>query len=285
MAILGPILDFFGGKEQNEANLEATKMNIQAQKDREKRLDRPQSTPFSFYESGKSSVAPALKPSLQGAYETSNIEAGETNPLLAQMRNQLYSGYKPSVGSLADAQSMVDRNISRRQADRDYALNKGIEANQRTTSGDINPLGFNRKNAELANIFAQNNQQNREVDALNLFNTSRQSDIANLANMNQALTGGQVGNKVPTFTNTNPAAASNALLAQTPLVKNIPGASNLGLAAASASSGLQDYLAGQRADQANERFLQVLNRGLGNTGGGTTSASPLLNYFQGWEGL
>ena len=255
-AVIGGAANYFGASEQADANLAANQANIQANKDRKQWLDRPQETPFSTYGGGKTGVAPALQPSLQGAYETSNIEAGKTNPLLAQMRQNMFKGWKPSIGSLGDAQTMVDRDIARGQGERDYALDKGLAGAIRTKQAGINPMGYNVEANKLANIFAQGNQTNRERDALNLYQTATGQDIANLGNLNKVLTGGQVGNKVPAFDPSSQAATVNALIAQTPMVQQIAGSPGLGYSAI--GTGMSDYLANQRATEASNKFLEVL---------------------------
>jgi hypothetical protein len=203
LAGAGGLASYFTGQQANKANLAANAANIEAAKavPEEAQFEAPFSSKTQREGGGFDfKIDPRLGPSEAGAIGTSNIEAGQTNPLLAAMRQSTAADFKPSIGSLDDARGIVQRDNALQQGERDRRFNEGVSAiNRRVGGAGFNAPAFATQSGKFLNEFSNANRLGGERQAIELMQGSAQNDYSNLLAAFQAQTAGQVGTKVPAF--------------------------------------------------------------------------------------
>ena len=163
----------------------------------------------------------------------------------------------PTIGS---AQSVIDEGIAGRQGTVDAGVNKLLNLKKRQFGG-LNHSGMGGSTVDALARFAGENSADRRLNALELFDKSKQNDLA-LQSQILANLSSRAG--APAFTSGGPGATAAQLIAQTPQprqVADLSGGAALGAAGAQTLNQLSNQV---RADENNRLIRDILARHLGD---------------------
>ena len=211
--ILGGLLDFGTASQTNKANRENTNALIADQRaSREQGLQAlTGATDFGTTtrnEEGGFDVSQLG--GADAALARSNLASGDVARSLQS--NVATTDQQPTVGTLADARSIIERDNARQQSNFDVGLDKIITSNTRKFGG-IGNTGEDAAAIDAISRFTDANQFGGERQAIDLFQGAGQNDQALLqailANLQP-----QAG--APAFGGGAPNVAGAQLVAQTP---------------------------------------------------------------------
>jgi hypothetical protein len=214
-ALIGGAFDYFGGQEANKANLQAGREATAARTaDRDALINT-----FAGTTGGRiTTKGERGELSTQWLPGTSGAIAAEGDIGRATRANELGDQFNLTLPDLASAKGVIGERDALNQGRFDTGMGQLISSNRRA----IGPgnSGLTPSTARAIGDFVGQNRMNSPVDAINLFQGSRQRDISDLQ---QQIAANQ--RQEPMLT--SPAGAASAVLAQSP---SIPPRADLGSA-------------------------------------------------------
>ena len=257
----GGLMGIIGSKMTADAQTDANRANIAARAaNQEKGLDALQSkTDFGI-----------TKRADDGGFDVNQVggaDAAKTRGITsfgdvkrATQANKL-TDFNPKLPTVADAQGVIDRDISRTQRRFDRGVNTLLEAQRRKFDG-VNNTGELPATIRALAEFSDANKFNREKNALGLFDKSMSND---LANVNARLGNLTTRAPAPAYTSGAPGVAAAQLVAQTPPATQI---ADLGGAAPfMGGQAILKDIQNQAATKENNALMrQLFSRQMGNQG-------------------
>jgi hypothetical protein len=266
-ALLGGVIGGQTAQETNKAQLASTAANITAQRENQERgLDALQgSTAFGDISRTPSGGFQTTQPGAADAAKArSTLSSGDR--ARAARLNQVGQDFDFAMPTLADAQGVVDRDNALQMGQFQKGLDDLITSRQRTSGGIQLPGSrFEGETVDAIGRFADANRLGGETEALDLFNKSREADLALLG---QQLNVNQPQVPLPAYTTGTPGGTAANVIAQSPPKSTVPD-----IASAipfQAVGGIVSQLQAQeQRREDNKNFLEAL-RVLGNQKAGVT---------------
>ena len=265
--ILGGLVGGQTAQEANEAQQRSTAANIAAQAANQQRgLDALQgSTAFGEISRTPSGGFQTTQPGAADAAKArSTLSSGDLDR--AARLNQAGQDFGFTLPTLADARSVVERDNALQMGQFQKGLDDLITSRQRTSGGIQLPGSqFEGETVDAIGRFADRNRLGGETQALDLFNKSREADLALLG---QQLNVNQPQVALPAYTTGTPGGTAANVIAQSPPRTTVPDiASAIPFQAA---GGIVSQLQAQeQRREDNKNFLEAL-RVLGNQRAGVT---------------
>jgi len=266
-AVLGGLVGGQTAQETNEAQQRANQANIAAQAANQQRgLDALQgSSAFGNVTRNPAGGFDVAQPGAADAAKARSVLSSGDLDRAARL-NQAGQDFNFTLPSLADARSVVERDNALQMGQFQKGLGDLITSRQRLGGGiQVPGSDFEGATVDAIGRYADQNRLGGETKALDLFNKSREADLAIL---NQQLGVNQPQVALPAYTTTTPGGTAANVIAQSPPRATVPDITSA-IPFQAAGGIINQLQAQEQARQDNRNYLEAL-RVLANQRAGVT---------------